>query len=103
MLVTCFVLSFVLVDRAQGSGETDPSTIGVGSTQASISDSAVSAKDRIVTSSSSSTISNVSETVAPTTTAQRSITVKDPDPVIVPVAVDESNQQLSRRQKRMHA
>lgn len=91
VLVTCFVLSFVLVDRAQGSGETDPSTIGVGSTQASISDSAVSAKDRIVTSSSSSTISNVSETVAPTTTAQRSITVKDPDPVIVPVAVDESN------------
>lgn len=91
VLITCFVLSFVLVNRAQGSGETDPSTIGVGSTQASVSDSAVSAKDRIVTSSSSPTISNVSETVAPTTTAQRSITVKDPDPVIVPVAVDESN------------
>ena len=89
-LVAGFILSFVLVNSAQGSGESDPSTIGVGSAQASLSESAVRAEDRIVSSTEASS-SLASETVDPRDTAQRSITVKDPDPVIVPVAVDESN------------
>ncbi len=89
VLATCFVLSFVFVGRAQGSGESDPNTIGVGSTQVSVSDSTVSAQERIISSVSSDPIA--SESPDPRNTAQRSITVKDPDPVVVPVAIDESN------------
>ncbi len=89
VLATCFILSFVFVGRAQGSGESDPSTIGVSSAQASVSDSAISAQERIVSSDSSDPIA--SEAPDPRNTAQRSISVKDPDPVVVPVAIDESN------------
>ena len=42
----------------------------------------------------------VSETVNLSDSAQRSITVKDPDPVVVPVAIDETNPEaVSKRQR----
>lgn len=90
-ILVCFVFSFILVGKAQGFGESDPNTIGVGFTQASVSEDSLKAEDRIVSSSATFSSNAVSEAVDPRATSQRTITVSDPDPVVVPVAIDESN------------
>lgn len=91
--VLCIALlgMFFAVSQAQGSGEEDSSTLGLGAAQAS-TETGLTAEQRAVTSQASSQGSlAVDETVAATESAQRSITVKDPDPVVVPISVDEEN------------
>ncbi len=90
-LVVAVVVMFFAVGQAQGSGERDSSTLGVGATQATSSDS-LAAEERISAQASTEEESlEVSEAVDPTQMAQRSITVEDPDPVVVPVAIDTTN------------
>ncbi|MGN0302462.1 MAG: hypothetical protein ACI4BI_06280 [Anaerotardibacter sp.] len=102
-LAVALCVAFASVTQAQGSGKEDSSTIGIGSQQASNSAS-LSTEDRLNLSSEESSDSVVDEngvmTVSEVTykdasdftaTKQRSITVKDPDPVVVPVAVDYDN------------
>ena len=87
----CGVL-FVTTSQAQGSGQEDSSTLGLGATQAYSDGSQMSAEDRASGSTSKQDTSlGVSETVELSDSSQRSITVKDPDPVVVPVAIDQSN------------
>lgn len=98
-IVAIVILLISQANLAQGANETDSSTIGIGSSQSSIE--TVSAKDRITgvqetsDSNNDSASSESSKTQDSNTnlaqSAQRSITVEDPDPVIVPVAVDYSN------------
>lgn len=103
VLAVAFCVAFASVTQAQGSGKEDSSTIGIGSQQAS-NGASLSTEDRLNLSSEKSNDSVVDEngvmTVSEVTyndasdfsaTKQRSITVKDPDPVIVPVAVDYEN------------
>lgn len=91
------VVALLVVNQAQGSGEEDASTLGIGSSQAYSDGSYLSASDRasgtVETASASTDTLGVSEAIDATETAQRSITVKDPDPVIVPVAVDTTNEE----------
>lgn len=90
VLATCACLLFFAVGRAQGSGEVDSSTIGIGQNQSS--QSSMDSATRISSVSDSQTSSHdISEAVDATQSAQRSITVNDPDPVVVPIAVDTSN------------
>lgn len=92
MVAAAAIVMFATTAQAQGDGEQDSTTIGVGASQAS-SATTLTAADRAAASADASVddASAVSETIDPTDGAQRSITVKDPDPVVVPVAVDESN------------
>lgn len=92
MIAAAAIVMFVTTAQAQGDGEQDSTTIGVGASQASNA-TTLTAADRAAASADASVddASAVSETIDPTDGAQRSITVKDPDPVVVPVAVDESN------------
>lgn len=85
------LVMFFAVSQAQGAGEENTSTLGVGTSQVS-ADSQLSAAERATSTSSDSSNLAVDETVDATVSAQRSITVKDPDPVVVPVAVDEKNE-----------
>ena len=79
-------LSFSAVTKAQGSGEVDSSTIGVGKTQSSTTQ--LDASQRF----QSTTVSDVTDVADVTKGAQRTITVEDPDPVVVPIAIDKSNE-----------
>lgn len=115
LLATAAVIVALLItttNPAQGANEVDSSTIGVGSAQAVSNEGSMSAHDRITAQSSAatavsgqasgdiSTISDVpSETIDPTQTTERSITVKDPDPVVVPVAIDYSNDKAVEKAK----
>lgn len=98
VLLIGFALSFALVGTAQGSSESDSSTVGIGDNQVHVTDASMSAQDRI-NPSSGSVADEATETVDLRTSAQRSITVKDPDPVVVPVAVDESNPRAVEKAK----
>ena len=91
VVALCCSLTLVAVNQAQGSGEVDSSTIGVGTNQATSDSDRLSAAHRISGSSAQQVSGVPSEASDPTDAAQRSITVKDPDPVVVPVAVDETN------------
>ncbi len=91
VVALCCSLTLVAVNQAQGSGEVDSSTIGVGTNQATSDSDRLSAAHRISGSSAQQVSGVPSEASDPTDAAQRSITVKDPDPVVVPVAVDYSN------------
>lgn len=91
-------LTLTITNAAQGANEADTSTIGVGDSQSASDSQTVAAADRIkglsagASSDGLAQVSDVpSEAVTPTDASPRSITVKDPDPVIVPVAVDYSN------------
>jgi rare lipoprotein A (peptidoglycan hydrolase) len=90
MLVVVGSVSFVAVTQAQGYGEVDSSTIGIGSSQSSNSSSTLNAEERLGVTTTQE-VSEVSEAMDPADGTQRSITVEDPDPVIVPVALDYSN------------
>ncbi len=91
VLIIVVVAMFVVAGQAQGNAEQDSSTLGVGTEQTTSAES-LSAEDRATASQSASADSlEVTEVVDPTQTAQRSITVKDPDPVVVPVAIDQTN------------
>jgi hypothetical protein len=81
---------------AQGSGEVDSSTIGIGDAQ-STSTASLSAEERISAANTYSMIP--SDAVDAKDSAQRSITVKDPDPVVVPIAIDEGNAQAVEKAK----
>lgn len=85
------MVMFVAVGQAQGSGEADSSTLGVSSAKASQEETRISAESRISGTQEAAASTVPSEAADPTDTAQRFITVKDPDPVVVPVAVDTSN------------
>lgn len=90
VLAICACLFVFAVGQAQGSGEVDSSTIGIGQNQSS--QSSMDSATRISSVSNSETNSQeVSEAVDATQSAQRSITVNDPDPVVVPIAIDSSN------------
>lgn len=91
-------LTLTITNAAQGANEADTSTIGVGDSQSASDSQTVAAADRIkglsagASSDGLAQVSDVpSEAVTPTDASPRSITVKDPDPVVVPVAVDYSN------------
>lgn len=87
-------ISCVAVTQAQGSGEVDSSTIGVGKNQSSSTQ--LSASERFSQTSDTAT-SDVSDV---TRGAQRSITVHDPEPVVVPLAVDETNSEAVEMAKK---
>lgn len=90
VLAMCACLLVFTVGQAQGSGEVDSSTIGVGQNQSS--QSSMDSATRIASVSDSKTSEQaISEAVDATESAKRSITVNDPDPVVVPVAIDSSN------------
>lgn len=91
MLAVAGIISFFAATQAQGYGEVDSSTIGIGSSQSS-SSSSLDANTRLgVTAQKTSSDPGVSEALDPSDGAQRSITVKDPDPVIAAAAVDFAN------------
>ena len=83
------------VNPAQGANEGDSTTIGVGNVQSA--STSLSAADRFKTESNAgSSFEAISDLPSETTvnftmSSPRSIVVKDPDPVVVPVAVDETN------------
>lgn len=101
-IAVALCLAFASVGQAQGSGKEDATTIGIGTEQSSLG-SNLSTADRLDPSTSTPTqgvdengVMVVSEVAYKdssdfSTTKQRSITVKDPDPVVVPVAVDTQN------------
>lgn len=90
VLAMCACLLVFAVGQAQGSGEVDASTIGVGQNQSS--QSSMDSATRIASVSDSQTSEQgISEAVGATESAKRSITVNDPDPVVVPIAIDSSN------------
>lgn len=99
-VATVAIVSFFSVGQAQGSGEEDDSTLGLGVAQAHSDGTAISAADRLSsTGTAASTSLEVTEAVDPSEGAQRSITVKDPDPVVVPVAIDRSNPEAVKKAK----
>lgn len=88
------VVAFFSVGQAQGSGEQDSTTLGLGTSQQVAEGSGMTPAQRAAAESSTTDehgVTEASETAAASDSAQRSITVKDPDPVVVPVAIDESN------------
>lgn len=89
VLIVALVVMFIVVGQAQGNAEQDSSTLGVGAAQTT-STTTLSSEERATASADARSL-DVSEAVDPAQTAQRSITVKDPDPVVVPVAVDNTN------------
>lgn len=90
MLAVAGIISFFAATQAQGYGEVDSSTIGIGSSQ-STNASAIDPQDRLGVSVQQTNDEGVSEALDPSDGAQRSITVKDPDPVIAAAAIDYSN------------
>lgn len=110
------VVSALAAKTAQGANEVDASTIGVGAAQSSSDDAQVTSESRITgisnqdasvqqasqdaadaaSGAEAQAVMTVSDTpqesIAQTQSAERSITVKDPEPVVVPVAVDMTNQ-----------
>lgn len=94
-VVTAFLFSGTT--QAQGSGQEDSSTLGFGVSRTSTDGSSVTAAQRA--SSPSSDEITVSETVAMADSSQRSITVKDPDPVVVPIAIDPANPEALKKAK----
>lgn len=91
MLVVAGIVSFFAATQAQGYGEVDSSTIGVGSSQSS-NTAAIDPEARLgVATKQVSDDQGVSEALDPSDGAERSITVKDPDPVIAAVAIDYAN------------
>jgi len=83
------------VGQAQGSKQEDSSTLGLGSSRAQTADtqqlSSAQRASGVADASSSVDGVTVTEAADATEATQRSITVKDPDPVVVPIAVDETN------------
>lgn len=95
MVAIVVALLFSGATQAQGSGQEDSSTLGFGSSQSS--NSSMSAADRASASSDQSDDMAVSETIELNESSQRSITVKDPDPVVVPIAIDETNPEAKQK------
>ena len=89
-LIAIAVISLFVVNQAQGYGEVDSSTIGIGASQ-STSATAINPADRLGVKATNTDPSEVSEALEPSDSAERSITVKDPDPVLAAVAVDYTN------------
>lgn len=90
MLAVAGIISFFVATQAQGYGEVDSSTIGIGSSQ-STNTAAIDPKDRLGVKTQQTSDDGGSEALDPSDGAQRSITVKDPDPVIAAAAIDYSN------------
>lgn len=90
MLAVVGIVSFFAATQAQGYGEVDSSTIGIGPFQSSSAE-ALDPEDRLGVTAEQADDAAISEALDPSDGAERSITVKDPDPVVVPVAVDSSN------------
>ena len=91
MLAVAGIISFFAATQAQGYGEVDSSTIGIGASQSSNA-TAIDSQTRLGVSSNNENQDNaVSEALDPSDGAQRSITVKDPDPVIALAAYDVLN------------
>lgn len=95
LIMAMTVVAFCSVGQAQGSKQEDSSTLGLGSSRAQAVDtqqlSSAQRASGVTDASSSVDGVTVTEAADATEATQRSITVKDPDPVVVPVAVDETN------------
>lgn len=95
LIMSMTVVAFCSVGQAQGSKQEDSSTLGLGSSRAQAVDtqqlSSAQRASGVTDASSSVDGVTVTEAADATEATQRSITVKDPDPVVVPVAVDETN------------
>lgn len=92
LVMAMAVVALFSVGQAQGSGAEDPSTLGLSGTRSV--DTQISSSQRAAGSQASTSQSGdiaVSEASNAAASAQRSITVKDPDPVVVPIAVDPAN------------
>jgi len=88
VIIAALALALLFVtgvfNRAQGTDEVDSSTIGIGATQAQ---AVTTLPDQRFMPTA-----NAYETAA-TATSERSITVHDPSPVVVPLAVDTTNEE----------
>ena len=95
LIMAMAVVAFCSVGQAQGSKQEDSSTLGLGSSRAQAADtqqlSSAQRASGVADASSSVGGVTVTEAADATEATQRSITVKDPDPVVVPIAVDETN------------
>ena len=95
LIMAMTVVAFCSVGQAQGSKQEDSSTLGLGSSRAQAADtqqlSSAQRASGVADASSSVDGVTVTEAADATEATQRSITVKDPDPVVVPIAVDETN------------
>ena len=95
LIMAMTVVAFCSVGQAQGSKQEDSSTLGLGSSRAQAADtqqlSSAQRASGVADASSSVGGVTVTEAADATEATQRSITVKDPDPVVVPIAVDETN------------
>lgn len=100
-LAVAAAVAFFSVGQAQGSGQEDPTTLGLGSSRAQAAESqqltSAQRASGITDASSSVEGVDVSEAVDATEATQRSITVKDPDPVVVPIAIDGTNPQAMQK------
>lgn len=102
MLAVAGIISFFAATQAQGYGEVDSSTIGIGSSQSTTAAYAIEPKDRLgINAQQTNEDTGVSEALDPSDGAQRSITVKDPDPVIACVALDHSNPEAVEKAKQV--
>lgn len=93
-VVAVAVVATFQVNQAQGSDTEDPTTLGLSS-KAQSTDAQLSSSQRAAGAQSSATSvggMSVSEISSATASTQRSITVKDPDPVVVPIAIDQTNE-----------
>ena len=95
LIMAMTVVAFCSVGQAQGSKQEDSSTLGLGSSRAQAVDtqqlSSAQRASGVADASSSVDGVTVTEAADATEATQRSITVKDPDPVVVPIAVDDTN------------
>ncbi len=100
-VVAVVMVATFQVSQAQGSDPEDPTTLGLSSktqsADAQLSTSARAAGNQTQAASSSVDGLSVSEASTATASAQRSITVKDPDPVVVPVAIDTVNELATQK------
>lgn len=100
------VLTFAAVSQAQGFGEEDSTTIGVGSLQATSSQISFDPATRIGSSLATTNVQDqaeqsvsdqITDAAHVTDSVQRSITVIDPEPAIIPLAVDETNPEAIKK------
>lgn len=99
-------LTFAAVSQAQGFGEEDSATIGVGSLQATSSQISFDPATRIGASLATTSVQDqanqsvsdqITDAANITDSVQRSITVIDPEPAIIPLAVDETNPEAIKK------
>ncbi len=92
LIMAMVIVAVFSVSQAQGSSTEDPSTLGLSDTRSV--DTQIFSSQRAAGNQQAASQADgisVSETSNAAASAQRSITVKDPDPVVVPIAIDPAN------------